>query len=253
MFPITRPIGFVVGAGSMLPGMSEAIPPIGSAMPLPIGFPLGDGGVAPPKTLEIISIGSTVGTGLVPPSMLEATPPTGLAVALGRISPMPLPTGIPLGIMPPKMLETTSTGSGVGLGTVTPALKLKLTPMGSTIPLGMMPPMMLPIGLPLGTGTKSPLGIGSVPRETLGIGFPTPSVTLATALSRLPMTLVTGFPVGNGMLFPAVLPSVPTPRLTPAVGSATMQSGRPISAGNAEATKAIEREETIVTCFILEV
>lgn len=252
MFPITLPIGFAVGTESMLPSVLEAGPPTGSEMPLPIGLPLGTGSEPPPKTLEITSIGSAVGTGSVPPSMLEATPLMGLAVALGRLPPIPLPIGFPLGTVPPKMLEITPPGFGVGLGTVPPALKLKLTPMGSTIPLGTTPPIMLPIGFPLGTGIEFPLGVGIVPREILGTGFPMLSTALATVLSRLPMTLVTGFLVGNGTLFAAVLPPVPAPTLTPAPAPAPTQSGRPISAGNAEASKAIEREEMMVTCFILQ-
>lgn len=60
--------------------------------------------------------------------------------------------------------------------------------------------------------------------------------------------LATGFPVGVGGLFVAVLPPMPTP--TPAL-TAT-HNGRPRSAGNAEATKAIEKVETMVDCFILE-
>lgn len=63
------------------------------------------------------------------------------------------------------------------------------------------------------------------------------------------MTLDTGFPVGNGMLLAMVLPPMPIPMLAPALAPGTTQSGR--SAGNAEATKAIEKDETMLSCFIL--
>jgi hypothetical protein len=261
MLPTTLPMGFAVGTGAVPPSMLETTPPIGSAvglgrmppMTLSIGFPLG---TVPPRTLEITSIGFAVGTGSVPPSMLETTPPIGSAVGLGRMPPMPLPAGTPLGIVPPKMLEITPAGSCVGAGSVPPTLKLKLTPIGSTIPVGITPPMTLPIGFPLGTGTEPPPGVGIAPRETLRTGIPMSSTTLATVLSRLPMALATGLPVGNGMLFATVLPPMPTPMLAsmllPTPTPTPTQSGRLMSAGNAEAIKAIEKEETMVTCFILE-
>jgi hypothetical protein len=82
----------------------------------------------------------------------------------------------------------------------------------------------------------------------LRTGFSMPPTTLATVLSRLPMTLAIGFPVGNGTLFVAVLSPMPTPMLAPT----PTHNGRLMSAGNAEVTKAVENMKVMVDCFILE-
>lgn len=100
-----------------------------------------------------------------------------------------------LGMLP----STLPIGFADGAGNVPPMLKL--TSMGSTTALGMMPPITLAIGFPLGIERGLPPGVGTVSETMLRTGFPMPSTTLATLLSRLPMTLATEFPVGVGRLF----------------------------------------------------
>jgi hypothetical protein len=145
------------------------------------------------------------------------------------------------GIVPPVMLSTPLIiRVGFGLG-INPVMMLST--------LSPMPPIMLATGFPVGFGTVSlmilsiklsigaPLGTGTVPEAMLRTGF-----------SRLAITLATGFPVGIGLVFVAVL----SPMLSPTLAPTPTHNGKPMSAGNAEATKTMESPQMIVDCFILE-